>query len=35
VEGDEQTVVAVYHAAGSAMSAAIWSPKRTRLNCSA
>src|SRR4051812_991653 len=35
VERDEQAVVAIYHDDGSATSAAISSPKRERLNCSA
>ena len=35
VKRDEQPVVAIYHAAGSAISAAISSPNRARLNCSA
>src|SRR5439155_5170470 len=35
VEQDEQAVMAVYHADGSATSAAISSPKRDRLNRSA
>jgi len=35
VERDEQPVVSIYHDAGSAISAAISSPNRDRLNCSA